>query len=364
MFGKCKVRGDLRGWGGWRWKTGAPALLCCLLLATDNVWADEGMIRLIGSGWVADVPTWVAAGHGWFDEDAVGQAGPRVEVIEAGSGQQALSRLIAGEGEFALAATTPVARAMLAGDDADDPLLILASTALSNRSHYLLARGDSTILNPADLKGQRVGVMMGTSGHFGWSRFARFHGLSDEDLTLVDVPISEMASALASGELDAGVFWDPWGEEAQQRLEERGRQFSMRTLYSVNWLLVTRRSVIEAHPGAAEQIMRGYLRAMTALQQSRAEQMHWHVRADHLAVEDLVKQSSGIIWYLTLDWSVLTNMQAQFDWLAGWPELAEARIPSPENYLYAAPLNRVAPSSVSLPGYLVCIEATVMGCWP
>ena len=55
--------------------------------------------------------------------------------------------------------------------------------------------------------------MMGTSSHFGWFHFSRFHGLNESSVELVDLPVSAMSEAMLNGRIDAAVVWDPWDVE-------------------------------------------------------------------------------------------------------------------------------------------------------
>lgn len=322
---------------------------------------NEQQARLAASSWIVDAPTKMAAGNGWFNEsDRRNQnAVPEVVLVHAASGQEAVQLLLDDEAEFALAASTPVAKQLVSGyRHFDDQLLVLASIGLSTRSHYVLVNATSDIEHPQDMAGKTIGVMKGSSAHYGWAIFTRFYGLEDK-VKLVDYHVSEAGEALADGELDAAVIWEPWGSQARERLGNNVRKFSLRPLYSVNWLLVTKKSVIDSHPDLAKRILKGYLKAEHLMHDSLTGSLQWHANAIGLSVDKLVPLSVDIAWHLGIDWGTLTNMTSQMQWLLSLPEFQQNTLPDPVSYIYATPLMQVAPERMMLSPVLVCTTSGV-----
>lgn len=345
--------------GVWHWQPLAVLTIVSAWAAAMPAAGADEPLTLAGSAWVSDAPTALAAGRGWFNLD--GDAGPRIDTIHVDSGAEAMARLLAGEADFALAAPTPFARALLSDADPDDPPLVIGSIALSNRSHFLVADRARGLDRPADLRGRRIGVMFGTSAHFGWHLFARLNGLDDDTVTLVDMDVGDLSAALVDGQIDAAMLWSPWDRPAREQLEPSVREYSMRSLYTVNWLLVTRRSVAMAHPDAMDRLLVAYLRAIATMEDDLAETLRWHADATGQHADALLERTDGIIWRVSLDWSVLANLEAQFDWLLGWPEHADHVRRAPYEYMVDGPLRRIAPERVNLPAYLVCPDLAA-GC--
>jgi len=61
----------------------------------------------------------------------------------------------------------------------------------------------------ADLAGKKVGVEIGFVGHLLLLNALESVGLSEDDVTLVNVPTNETPQVLASGDVDAIVAWQP-----------------------------------------------------------------------------------------------------------------------------------------------------------
>ena len=77
-------------------------------------------------------------------------------------------------------------------------------------SQGLVARRDSGIHTPADLKGKRVGVFKGSTAQFGLMMMLRQHGIRADQLTLLDMTADQQLLALGNKTIDAAMVWEPW----------------------------------------------------------------------------------------------------------------------------------------------------------
>lgn len=327
----------------WIWADSAPG-------------ADNDVIRIAGSAWVGDGPTKVAVELGLFNQGR-SSSEPVIEVLNLGSGLEAVEMLMRGEVDFALAATTPVALALIGAMDfaaeSQRQPLVLTSLALSNQTHKLIVHPDAAIAAPAELRGRRVGIMRNTSSHYGWWQFAAFHDLGDGAVELVHVRVSEMAEALLAGRIDAALIWEPWDQILAEALGKTPRVFELRMLYTVNWLLLAEREFALANPALVERVVRAYHDTVTFMDHQPEQALALHAQHSGLSVDELERRRAGILWRMGMNWSVLVNLGAQFEWLATWPELTGRPIPEPSDYLYGAALSKVAPQLVTLPPYLL-----------
>jgi len=74
----------------------------------------------------------------------------------------------------------------------------------------LIARKDSGIDTPADLKGKRIGFFKGSSAHYGVMMTLRQYGLHPDQVTLLHMSPAEQLQALTNKEIDASMVWEPW----------------------------------------------------------------------------------------------------------------------------------------------------------
>jgi NitT/TauT family transport system substrate-binding protein len=103
-------------------------------------------------------------------------------------------------GTYGLAAAT-------LGGAAGEPVVVIA--AQCNRGMAVVARADSKIATIKDLKGQRVGILPGSTQEVVILDRLKQEGMTVKDIKPVRVSFSEMASALERNDIDAFVGAEP-----------------------------------------------------------------------------------------------------------------------------------------------------------
>lgn len=86
----------------------------------------------------------------------------------------------------------------------------------SNGNDMIVAKPGITKVE--ELKGKKVGVEIGFVGHLLLLNALEKAGLSESDVTLVNVPTNETAQVLASGDVDAIVAWQPNSGQALEQV--------------------------------------------------------------------------------------------------------------------------------------------------
>jgi len=287
-----------------------------------------------GSEWVADEPTRVADRRGHFNTE---DSSPRIRVETYGSGKTALAALRRGDVDFALAASTPVAKALV---DGEEELRVLGSISQSNRTHVIIADRASGIQSPADFKDKRVAMMLGTSGEYTWFELSRAHGVPATGIERIDLDVSGHREAILSGQVDAVALWEPWASRVREALADRAVEFSLRAEHVVTWLLVTRPDVLAEHEGIARRVLAGYQRAIVELGSTPPAE---------------TTSKFG----LALDWAELSDLEAQFRWLGAKRGNQRYFAPAPYEYLYGEPLLSVAPARLRIPHYFFVDESAM-----
>jgi NitT/TauT family transport system substrate-binding protein len=150
-------------------------------------------------GWVA----WeVAIEKGWFDE-----AGVDVE-FEWFDYVASMDAFAAGKLD---AVTMTNGDTLVTGAAGAQGVMIIIND-FSNGNDMIVAR--KGIDSVADLKGKTIGVEVGYVGHLLLLNALEAAGLTEADVTLVNVPTNETPQVLASGDVDAIVAWQPSSGQA------------------------------------------------------------------------------------------------------------------------------------------------------
>ena len=74
----------------------------------------------------------------------------------------------------------------------------------------LVVHRDSDIRTPTDLKGKRVGLVVGATAQFGFLMMLRQHGIRLEQVTVINMAPQAQLQALEARQIDAAMVWEPW----------------------------------------------------------------------------------------------------------------------------------------------------------
>lgn len=94
--------------------------------------------------------------------------------------------------------------------------VIVMLTDYSNGNDMIVARPG--ILSVADLKGKKIGLELGVVEHLLLLHALKKSGLTESDVTLVNLPTADTPAALKSGRVDAVAAWQPSSGEALKAL--------------------------------------------------------------------------------------------------------------------------------------------------
>lgn len=162
--------------------------------------AEDRRVVVVGSQWYGHCPAWIGIEKGIF-----AKAGFEVEWKPVANSVDRILALSSGDAQFASLGE----------------IAMLTSMAAGNRSFYWVGNQDiapgfegivarSGIETLADLKGRKVGVQFASSVDITARLLLRKAGLDPrKDVTLVNLQAPDVPTALRSGNIDAGVIWEP-----------------------------------------------------------------------------------------------------------------------------------------------------------
>jgi taurine transport system substrate-binding protein len=86
-------------------------------------------------------------------------------------------------------------------------------------SEALVTRNGAGIEKPADLKGKRIAVPIGSTAHFSLMGALKMYGMTEKDVTIVGMSPAEIAAAWSQNAIDAAFVWYP----VQAKIRENGK---------------------------------------------------------------------------------------------------------------------------------------------
>lgn len=217
--------------------------------------------------------TMVAFNEGYFKE-----AGLDVELVPFGSGADMIPALGGGVVDvtwfFPFPALSAFAR--------DIPIEVFLVDHAPRSAERLLARGiDST----AKLKGKKIGVTFGTTGHYFTLQALKKANLSERDVTLVNLKPAGMTPAYSAKQIDAAWTWEP----ASGKIIKMGAN-TLETVESVGGyaaaIWAVRKPFAQENPEAIQKFIQAWYAAQQAyLKDSRAKQ-RWEAKRLNLSEAD------------------------------------------------------------------------------
>ncbi len=102
----------------------------------------------------------------------------------------------------------------------DYQLISVGKSIVSSES--LITRNGSGIEKPADLKGKKIAVPIGSTSHFSLMGALKTFGLTEKDVQVVGMSPPEIAAAWSQNAVDAAFVWNP----VQAKLRENGKQLT------------------------------------------------------------------------------------------------------------------------------------------
>ena len=169
---------------------------------------------------------------------------------EFASGPPLLEALSVGSLDFGATGDTPPVVAQAAGSD----LMYVAAVPLSGAAAAVLVPKASPLTQPTQLKGKKVAFTKGSSAETFAAAILATQGLSLSDITPVNLSPADGGAALAGGDIDAWIIWDPYFALAEQAGTARVLASGRGITRSYQFFLARRQFVMD-QPGIVEAMI-------------------------------------------------------------------------------------------------------------
>lgn len=178
------------------------------LTLAGQAWAQK---KVIIGNFGDPAPYEAAAAEGRF-EKATGWA---IEWRKFGSGAEVNAAMASGAVVISELGSVPLAAGASQGVDYQ---LFLIGKAIG-ASEALIARAGSGIEKPADLKGKKIAVPVGSTAHFSLMGALKNWGIADKEVQVIGMSPPEINAAWSQNAIDAAFVWEP----VQSKLRANGK---------------------------------------------------------------------------------------------------------------------------------------------
>jgi NitT/TauT family transport system substrate-binding protein len=299
----------------------------------------EQVIIAANSEYVGTCPVTVAHQKGYFT-----QAGVAAVIQQHNSGKASLQATLDGKADLATTADIPI---MLAAMN-NVPVSVVATFFKTEHDHGIVARRDRGIDTPAGLKGKRVGVTIGTSGHFVLDGFLSRQHLASSDVTLRGLKPDEFAGALERGEVDAIATWEPFLDNLLTQLGSNGTVFYGEDIYEIPYSIAGKRDYVARNPELMKKVLRALARGVHDC--TNEPEAARAIMAAVLKVDTSKwkAQWSTYRFKLALDQGLILALEDESRWAVSNKLVQDRPTPNFLEYMYLDAMVAIAPSVVTV----------------
>jgi taurine transport system substrate-binding protein len=208
---------------------------------------------------LATHPTMLAKSAGWWEQ----MAGTKITWSEVGSGAEINTAVAAGSVDVGLGiGSSPTA----AGISQRIPYEVVALSDNIGPAEDLVVRTAAGIKAPADLRGKKVATPFGSTSHFRLLGLLEKSGLTQKDVSVLDLKPDAEIAAWIRGDIDAAYVWNP----ARSKMREAGGEPlpTWRGLdaagYVIADLIIARTAFSKEYPDVVTGLLKAHGRSLEA----------------------------------------------------------------------------------------------------
>ncbi len=301
----------------------------------------EGQIESINFGTVPTAATaliYIAQDQHFFADNGLG-----VNITDYPTGIASTDALLRGDMDIAWVAEFPMVRRAFSKDEVS----IIAVVDRFNEQH-IFGRVDRGIETVADLKGKKLGIPRNTIAEFYLGRFLELHGMTIQDITLVDVGANESVDAIASGRVDGVITWEPYTSQIRAEMADEIVALPIQSNQPGYGTIVCRNDWIRDHPEIVNRFLKSLAQAEVYLISNPDAAKA--ILQKQLNYDDAFTET---IWAenqisLSLDQSLILAMEDEARWMIKNNLTTERQVPNFLDYIHEDGLKAVKPEAVNI----------------
>ncbi|WP_326975144.1 taurine ABC transporter substrate-binding protein [Caproicibacter sp. BJN0012] len=230
----------------------------------------------------------VAIAKGYFQKEL----GVKVNIVEFQAGD-IRNAMIAKNIDFALLGSSSAALGIANGMEVE---LIWVHEVLGD-AEQLVARDGSGIRSLQDLKGKKVATAFTSTSHYSLLRAMQRDGISEKDVTLLDMQMPDIYAAWQRGNIDAAYAWEP----TLSKLLESGKTILSSKDIAAQGVVtsnveIVRKEFARRYPEIVKKYIKALNEAVELYRQHPEEAVGAVSKALGLSEEEAKKQMQGSVW--------------------------------------------------------------------
>ena len=234
--------------------------------------------------WIGYTPLYIALEKGFFKELGLDLKLEVFQTIAAG-----FPAFLSGKVD-GLAPVSSEAVA-LAAQASDFKIVLVEDTSVG--ADVIMARNSITSIK--DFKGKKIGTELGGIGHFFVLQVLAEAGLSEQDVTLVNLPPDTAAAAYQKGDIDIAYAYSPFSDQALKAQKDGRVIYSSKQMpTAIADLYIFSTAFIQSNPKAIAAFVAGNFKGLEFLKTNPKEGLEIMAKQLKITSDELAEQLKGI----------------------------------------------------------------------
>lgn len=207
------------------------------------------------------IPLYIVEENGWLEE-ALAEAGYDIKVTytEFESGPPENEAFATGQQDIGVMGNVPAISGIASGQERD----IIGIAYNGEKTLGIMVQNDSSITAVNELAGKKIGIVIGSIAQDYLNAMLENAGISMEDVELINLGVSELETALLTGQVDAVAMWNP--EKLKICADNAGVLLADGTgVYAGENVIVANKEYIAQNPDIVRIFMEQYKRGVEEL---------------------------------------------------------------------------------------------------
>lgn len=267
-------------------------------------WAADELIFAVAR-LPLSLPVYVAEEQGYLAKEGVA-----LKILDCDVGRRCLDHLLGGAADIATVADSPIVFASLRGAR----FKLVATMSTARNYSKIVTRPGSGIARMADLRGKRVGTLLGTSAQYFLDLSLMLAEIDVAQVTVAALESGEAAAALSGGKVDALAIFEPYAFQAARLLGPDARVLTDARVHRENWNLAATDKAVRERGAMLGRLCRALARAEKFIAEDPVAARA--ILRRRLAVEE---QAIDWVWSdlqfrLQLSQSLIASLEGQARW--------------------------------------------------
>lgn len=225
---------------------------------------------------------------------------------------------------------------------------IFTTIGTSDNNTKIIARTDSGIQKPEDLRGKRIATKKGGSSHFFLHVFLIKNGISENDVTILFKNTEELPEGLAKGDFDAFPTAEPYISRTKKLLGDKWVVFAEPGLSITKFNLVAMNSFIKNEPIVIDRTLQGLIKAEEYAKNYPNETIKTLSKQYGIEESEIFAILNDTNLEVSLDQDLLLALEDETRWAINTNQTNRMIVPNYLDFISPDNLEKIKPNSVTV----------------